>query len=61
MAPREAVFIEAFLDQWLGLDRLDFFQFNREKHPDFTSGFKKAARREIYETFAHWLYLQNSQ
>ncbi|MFC5051514.1 DUF1592 domain-containing protein [Rubritalea spongiae] len=53
--PEVERFIEPFLDQWLGLDRLDFFQFNTQKHPDFTLGVKKAARREIYETFLHWI------
>lgn len=54
--PRSHSFVEAFLDQWLGLDRLDFFQFNIKKHTRFNLGTKKVARREIYETFAHWLH-----
>ena len=58
--PKSSSFVEAFLDQWLGLDRLDFFQFNVKKYPEFTAGTKKVARREIYETFAHWLYENGS-
>ncbi len=54
-SPRSRTFITAFLGQWLHLDRLDFFQFDPKKHPDFTYGMKKAARREIYETFAYWM------
>ncbi|MEO0414405.1 MAG: DUF1592 domain-containing protein, partial [Verrucomicrobiota bacterium] len=50
---RSHAFYEAFLDQWLGLDRLDFFQFDNKKHPEFTAGVKSAARQEIYESFAH--------
>ena len=52
---RSQVFVESFLDQWLGLDRIDFFKFNPDKHADFHAVMKRAARREIYETFAYWL------
>ena len=48
-------FVKPFLEQWLGLNRLDFFQFNTQKHPDYTLGVKKSSRREIYETFAWWI------
>lgn len=53
--PDSDQFVIPFLEQWLGLDRLDFFQFDTKKHPDFTLGVKKAARQEIYHTFKHWI------
>ncbi|MDF1853138.1 MAG: DUF1592 domain-containing protein [Verrucomicrobiales bacterium] len=59
-SPERDRFVVPFLEQWLRLDRLDFFQFNTEKHRDFTLGVKKASRQEIYETFAHWLETNGS-
>ncbi len=56
--PRFRDFITAFCDQWLGLDRLDFFQVNLDKHPHFDNATKLAARQEIYETVAH-LFREN--
>jgi len=53
--PKLNRFTEAFLEQWLGLDRLDFFQFDTKKHQDYTVGVKRASRHEIFETFLHWL------
>lgn len=53
--PKRDRFVKPFLEQWLGLDRLDFFQFNTEKHRDYTLGVKKASRQEIFETFDHWI------
>jgi hypothetical protein len=41
--------------QWLGMDRLDFFQFDTKQFRDFDESAKAAARREVYETFAHLL------
>ena len=52
---RSAGFVDAFTYQWLGLDRLDFFQVDLEKHPRFDNSTKVAARNEIYETMAYLL------
>ncbi len=51
--PRSAGFIRPFIHQWLVLDRLDFFEFNRDRYPRFDHAVKQSARNEIYETFAH--------
>ncbi len=48
-------FLAGFLHQWLHMERLDFFEFDSEKHRDFDDSMKMAARREVYETFAHVL------
>jgi hypothetical protein len=32
------------------MTRLDFFQFNHQRYPDFDGSVKDAARREVYET-----------
>lgn len=53
---RASDFVAAFVGQWLGLSRLDFFQFNIKMHRDFDLGMKEAARQEVYETFAHLLH-----
>jgi hypothetical protein len=53
--PRSAGFVEPFVAQWLAMDRLDFFQFDLNLYPRFTDSTKEAARREVYETFAHLL------
>ncbi len=58
--PRAAEFVRAFGYQWLGMDRLDFFQVNQILHPRFSNGMKLAARDEVYETFAHVLHQGNS-
>lgn len=57
-SPRLVHFVRPFLNQWLSLDRLDLFQFNKKLYPRFDDGIKAAARREVYETVA-WLLLQN--
>lgn len=51
--PRSEGFLQAFVHQWLGLDRIDFFQINRATYPRFDDGTKGAAKGEIHETFAH--------
>lgn len=51
--PRSGNFLEAFTHQWLGLDRIDFFEVNRTLYPRFDSGTKVAAKGEIHETMAH--------
>lgn len=48
--PRSEGFVTAFTYQWLGLDRLDFFQVNLERHPRFDNSTRLAATNEIYET-----------
>ena len=48
-------FVSGFVHQWLGMDRLDFFQFDTKQFRDFDESAKAAARREVYETFAHIL------
>ncbi|MDA1165217.1 MAG: DUF1592 domain-containing protein [Planctomycetota bacterium] len=53
--PRSRGFSDALTYQWLGLDRLDFFQVNLEHHPRFDNSTKLAARYEIYETMAYSL------
>ena len=53
--PRSSAFVNAFVHQWLGLDRLDFFQFDTKVHRTFDEGTKAAARTEVFETFASLL------
>ena len=53
--PRSVDFIEPFVYQWLGMDRLDFFEINRKLHPRFDNSVKLAARNEVFETFAFLL------
>lgn len=57
--PRSEAFVHAFLYQWLGLDRLDFFEINRGLYPRFDDSTKLAARNELYATFRH--ILQNNR
>ena len=40
-----------FTHQWLDVDRLDFFRFDHELHPDFDEATREAAKGEIYHTF----------
>ncbi|RFC46274.1 MAG: Protein of unknown function DUF1592/DUF1588/DUF1587/ DUF1585/DUF1595/Planctomycete cytochrome C [Verrucomicrobia bacterium] len=58
--PRTNDFLKPFLDQWLSLDRLDFFEFNPRLHPKFDASVKIAARDEIYESFAYLLQQNGS-
>jgi len=53
--PRSAGFVNGFVYQWLGMDRLDFFEINRAMYPRFDDSTKLAARNEVYETFAYGL------
>jgi len=53
--PRSEGFLTAFVHQWLGLDRIDFFEVNRALYPRFDTGTKVAAKGEIHETIAHLL------
>lgn len=53
-------FVSGFVHQWLGMERLDFFQFDTKQFRDFDESAKAAARREVYETFAHLLRANGS-
>jgi mono/diheme cytochrome c family protein len=53
--PRSEGFLTAFVHQWLGLDRIDFFEVNRALYPRFDTGTKVAAKGEIHETITHIL------
>ncbi|MEK0447666.1 MAG: hypothetical protein RLZZ399_2987, partial [Verrucomicrobiota bacterium] len=57
---RFQAFLSGFLPQWLGMDRLDFFDFPTDKHRHFDDSMKVAARQEVYETFAHTLRSRGS-
>lgn len=48
--PHAIGFTRPFVEQWLGLDRLDFFEINRELYPRFDDATKLAARNEVYAT-----------
>ncbi|MBL8829996.1 MAG: DUF1592 domain-containing protein [Planctomycetaceae bacterium] len=54
-SPQADEFVSGFVHQWLNMERLDFFQFDTKLHRDFDESAKSAARREVYETFAHLL------
>lgn len=43
-------FVSGFAHQWLGLDRLDFFQFDFRLHRAFDDSAKAAAREEVHQT-----------
>jgi mono/diheme cytochrome c family protein len=45
-------FVAAFTHQWLGVDRLDFFQFKDNLFPRYDRQVKAASRQEIFETVA---------
>jgi len=53
-------FVRGFVHQWLGMERLEFFQFDTKQFRDFDESAKAAARREVYETFAHLLRQRGS-
>ncbi len=48
-------FVRGFIHQWLGLDRLDFFQFDFKRYPRFDLATKQASREELFATIAHLL------
>ncbi len=58
--PRSKGFLEPFVYQWLGLHRLDFFEVNRTKFPEFDNSTRLAAKHEIYETVGHLLRTNGS-
>ena len=45
-------FVAGFTHQWLGMDRLDFFQFDFKLHRGFDDSTKAAAREEVYQTMS---------
>lgn len=53
--PRSMQFVKPFVHQWLGMDRLDFYNFNRARFPDMDDGTVLATREEVYQTVAHAL------
>ena len=53
--PRADEFVSGFVHQWLHMERLDFFQFDTNLHPEFDESVRSSARREVYESFAHLL------
>ncbi len=53
--PRSDAFVRGFTYQWLGLERLDFFQVNQERHRRFDNSTRQAVRLEVYETVGHLL------
>ena len=57
---RAAQFTKAFVSQWLGIARLDFFQFNIKTHPTFDLPTKAACKQEVFETFAYLLRQKES-
>ncbi len=59
-SPKADEFVRGFVHQWLGLARLDFFQFDTKLFRDFDESTKTASRQEVYETFAHLLRQQES-
>ena len=58
--PGGSAFVTAFVHQWLGLDRLDFFQFDTKVHRTLDESTKAAARTEGFETFASLLLKRQS-
>ena len=52
---RSEDFIHAFTYQWLGLDRLDFFEPDIKKFLKFDDSVKLNVKKEVYQTVAHIL------
>jgi len=51
--PRSRDSLDALTYQWLGLERLDFFQVDKNHHPRFDNSTRMEACREIYEMVAY--------
>lgn len=51
-SPQSMAFVRGFTAQWLGMDRLDFFQFNPRLFPEFCKSVKTSAKEEVYQTVA---------
>jgi len=56
--PRAHYFVSGLAHQWLDMERLDFFQFDVERHREFDESTRAAAREEVYQTI---LYLLRSE
>ncbi len=54
--PRAWAFISGFTHQWLGLERLDFFQFNTKLYRDFDESTKVVSKQEVFHTFEQLLH-----
>ena len=52
---RSQELVHGFVHQWLGMDRIDFFQVNRSLYPRFDDSTKLNARNEVFATFEHLL------
>ncbi|MDE0838822.1 MAG: DUF1592 domain-containing protein, partial [Kiritimatiellae bacterium] len=52
---RAYAFVSGFVHQWLGMDRLDFFQFDVKRHREFDESARAAVREEVYRSFAFLL------
>ncbi|HWA98709.1 MAG TPA: DUF1592 domain-containing protein [Pirellulales bacterium] len=52
---RSREFASGFMHQWLGMDRLEFFQFDYRMHRQFDDSTKAAAREEVYRTVSYLL------
>ena len=50
--PRADEFVSGFVNQWLNMERLDFFQFDTKLHREFDESVRSSARQEVYESFA---------
>ncbi len=46
-------FVQPFAHQWLDMERLDFFEFDHQRYPDFDNSTKEAARQEVSESIVH--------
>ena len=51
--PRSEEFVSGFVHQWLDMERLDFFQFDVNRHREFDESTRTATREEVYQSFAH--------
>lgn len=48
--PRSGGFVQGFVNQWLQLEKLDFFQFDLKQHERFDDATKQSARRQVLTT-----------
>ncbi|MDA7873822.1 DUF1592 domain-containing protein [Rhodopirellula sp.] len=53
--PRAHLFVSGLAHQWLDMKRLDFFQFDVERHREFDESMRAAAREEVYQSILHLL------
>ena len=52
---RSDEFVAGFVPQWLHMERLDFFQFDIKRHPEFDESMREATRQEVYQSYAYLL------